>query len=148
MGEAVTKGGSVMRYSCDSPMRRSKMSVDPRGEPWIGSGDPEKELVTPLALPWLMPRLRAMLGTSTPCPVLFLSCPAVLPPSLLDGGPGVPAWPLAGVLLGCLGLGDEVRVSRPKAVISRLTVGGVAFVVTDSPPPVGVTMSPARYMQS
>lgn len=87
-----------------------------------------------------------MVDTSAPCPVPFLSCLAVLILLLLDGGPGVQAWLVVGVLLGSLGLGDKVRVSVPKAVIPRLTAGAVTFVVTDSPS-VGVTMSPAEYTQ-
>lgn len=92
-----------------------------------------------------MPGFKITLGTSVPCPVLFLSCLTVLPPSLPDRGTGVQAWLPAGVLLWGLELGDMVRVSEPKVVIPVLTAGAVTFVVTDSPSSVGVTMSPARY---
>lgn len=50
------------------------------------------------------------------------------------------------MLLGCLGLGEKVRASGPRLVISTVTAGAETFVVTDCPPPVGVTVSPAEYI--
>lgn len=93
-----------------------------------------------LVLPWLAPGPGTTLGTSwgTPCSVLVLFFPTVPLPPLLGGGPGVWAWLAARVSHGCLGLSDRVVVPVPKA-------GAVTPVAADSPPPVGLTPSPARH---
>lgn len=81
----------MVKVSCGSPVECSGMFVVFGGDPWVGPAVLGKELVTLLGPPWLVPRLGAVLSVSTPCPVLVLSCLAVLLPSLPDGGPGVQA---------------------------------------------------------
>lgn len=80
-----------MRFSCGPLVACSGTTVVFRGEPGIGSGVLGKELVILLELPGLVPRLRAVLGSSASCPMLVVSCLAVLLLPLLDGGPGVQA---------------------------------------------------------
>ena len=101
---------------------------------------------TPLAVPWPAPRPGATLGTSssTSCPVLSLPWPAMLLTPLLGGGPGVQAWPAAGVPHGYPGLGDRATVSKPTAAVSVPEAGAITPVAGDSTPPGGLTASPAE----
>lgn len=136
-------GGSVVEFLSNCPGASSGPSVAPGRELRVGLG-------ALVAIHWPVPRLEASLGTSssTPCPVLFLSCPTTPLPPILGGGPGVWAWPAAGVPHGRPGLGDKVGVSRPRAVASVLRAGAITPVVRDSALPAGLTSSPARTSHS
>lgn len=132
------KDDSMVEFLHNHPEGSRRLSVAPRREVCVGPG-------ALLAVHWPFPRPVDTLDTSSmPCPVLFLSCSTTLLPALLGGVPGVWAWLTAGVPHGCLGLGDKVGVSRPRAVVSVPRAGAVTPVAGDSTPPVGLTTSPAE----
>lgn len=130
--------GSAVEFLSNHPEASNRPSVGPGRELRVGPG-------ALLAAHWLVPRPGALLGaaSSTPCPVLFLSCPTTPLSPLLGGGPGVWAWPAAGVPHECPGLGDKAGVSRPRAAVSALTAGAVTLVARDCAPSVGLATSPA-----
>lgn len=135
----VQKDGSVVEFLANHPVVSSKPFMVPGGELGVVPG-------ALLAVHWPVTKPGAILGTSssTPCPVLFLSCLTTPLPPLLGGGPGVWAWPAVGVPQECPGLGHEMGVSRSRAIVPVLSAGAVTPVAGARIPPVGFTTSPAE----
>lgn len=133
------KDGSVVEFLANHPVVSSKPFMVPGGELGVVPG-------ALLAVHWPVTKPGAILGTSssTPCPVLFLSCLTTPLPPLLGGGPGVWAWPAVGVSQGRPGLGHEMGVSRSRTIVPVLSTGAVTPVAGARIPPVGFTTSPAE----